>query len=58
MGEKDEVEEGEEKMKTTSVDAMIVERWRSLRKKRKSSWVVSSETWQMRRSDMGLVPRR
>lgn len=53
-----EVEEGEEKMKTTSVEEMIVERWRSLRKKRKSSWVVSSETWEMRRSDMGLVPRR
>jgi hypothetical protein len=37
---------------------VIVERCRSLKKKRKSSWVVSSATWQMRRSDMGFVPRR
>jgi hypothetical protein len=58
MCEKEEEKEGEEKMKTTSVEEVIVERCRSLKKKRKSSWVVSSATWQMRRSDMGFVPRR
>lgn len=58
MYEKEEDEEGEEKMKTTSVEEVRVERWRSLRKMRKSSWVVSSDTWQIMRSVIGFVPLR